>query len=263
MSDDNNLATQQSPEVRAALDRLYPLFRAPSAGRRVNKWIDGMHSAAECAALEAAGSRTPVAELTGAEFKHLAWHAMCWDGKHPDTLTYFLPRVFDGHFSVGTTAVPTDFFLSNLRMAGWPSGWTDEQRDGVAGLLSAVWPAALAFDPWDNRCPRPADEVLWMTAVLRFDVGPLLDGWRRTRTVPAIGQLAQFLRATIGFLVPPFTSWWDDRWTREPLEPGVQQQVAGWLLSSETAEQLEAGFFAARDQRTQFLLSDARDLLPL
>lgn len=101
---DEKFPIEQPPEVRTALDRLYPLFRAPKAGRRVNNWIDGMHSAEERVGLEAAGSRKPVKELTEPEFDHLAWHAACWDGEHPDALTYFLPRVLDEHFSFGLIA---------------------------------------------------------------------------------------------------------------------------------------------------------------
>ena len=258
---DEKFPIEQPLAVRAALDRLYPLFHAPRAGRRVNRWID-MCSAGEQARLVNAGAHKPVKELTDAEFKHLAWHAACWDGEHPDTLTYFLPRVLDEYFSFGLNAVPIDFFVSNFRKGGGPAGWANAQRAAVAALMGAAWSAALAVDEGRRGHPRPARDVLWLTAALRLDVGPLLAHWHQTRTTPAAVQLAMFLREEIGSLVPPYTSWWGSIWSDERIEPDVQQQVAGWLLSTGTAEQLEESFFAATDPRTQEYLSGARDLLP-
>lgn len=246
------------PEVAAALRRLYAAVRVKPTPDDVRRWLDLCYPQFEERAIaEATGGG--VATLSDDVYKHLAWHAMCWDSTTRETVWYFLPRMLEYWAWLGTIA---------------PAG--PEPVDAVPpGMLAKIL-ADSRLDEWPENVRKPTEDLL--LAVCRhggsnpfvsslfelliplFGVGRLREEWERWEFLERARILAAVVR-DVGGTSGKRSEWWSRLWGDWGVSADDRTAARRWLLEDESLRLLQNAFFATRDEGDRRLLSEAEQML--
>jgi len=203
-------------------------------------------------AMDHAAETKLCAQLTQPEYDHLSWHAMCWANDDPDTVRYFLPRMFEDMATDVETEVSDEMVIHSLNKSQWRI-WPHDEITLIEDWFSAWWTAVLCFpalQPAPNgslrlgfphyRC---ASNCLKLIAFAGMEMKPFLDTWQERTSFEAIAQLVDFLIDLDGYLSAGEMHGWVKVWGSDGVDSERRDIVLKWLQSHQVAEKLEDAFF--------------------
>ncbi len=186
-----------------------------------------------------------------------------------DEMRYFLPRYLD-LIAAGEAPCHSgmEYALSRLSYADWRGTWPEAERRVLEAFFAAlladrlhgpglevrVWLWVEPNDSFYDRTSLP--EVFALVANAGGDVEPLLGEFDATR-----GRLPDLhLAAIVNMTAMDLARTRLDR-SFSSLRGPAEDRIVAWLLRPETAERMEAAFFAATDPLDQQTFSNAAAML--
>ena len=194
-------------------------------------------------ALEAALCRTPLAELSVAQFRDFYLEFSV----EPDSareFLYFLPRILDLLAQGERLSLVPERVLSGLK-PGVAAGLGQEQTSVLNRFVLAYFRNWLGPNQWRAQAGVAWNDSVEVLAMVHFgglDIQPLLDEWAQTDDI----------RASRHFAIAGYWSWWGpcaEPAAYEDEAPAFAQQIRAWLQEPATRarfiEKLQALEFKA------------------
>jgi hypothetical protein len=207
-----------SPELDAAIERLYEVFAAPApefipacACCNVGTdWEPGGFQGGTVR-LPPLGNGRPLRDLTDDNVRGYVWDALLTAGRVAD-FKYYLPRLFE---LMARDEHGWDAAALTQRLERWAafSTWSPAERQAVTTFFVAWWERTINT----QRNGRPVEEVLCAISAAEADLDPFLLSWLEPGAAASLTAFIEYERPKLerGGLID---AYWEPR--------GLQQVVA-------------------------------------
>lgn len=249
--DPGNLARQ---ELDQAIVELYRLFAHRRRGSR--PWADIGFPPEKLDLPEQGDVRT----LGATEYAHLAWHAFCFDGDHPPTVKYFLPRLF-GEWE--WAPFEHEMVVDRMLDCDWRH-WPDAEVQAIEQFCLARFRWCLQ-QPYEHGDGHAVTEMLELAAFMGMEVQPFFPIWRSDASMTATLHLARFIQEAFAdaWSVERIFITWRELWSSRGVSEATINQVLDELRRPWIRNRLSAAFFAVSAIPDQQLLSNSHAYLEL
>jgi hypothetical protein len=248
MIDPDSTAPNAAVEHTRAITHLYRLFAHRRQGAR--PWAD-IDLPPERADLPERGD---VRSLSDADYRHLAWHGFCFDGDHPRTVKYFLPRLFEDWANPPFDLEMVVSYMNRCRWRTWPK----EEVAAIDRFLCTRLSLDLAAEPhWSYA--HPVTRTFKLATFAGTEIGELFGVWASDTSIRARIHLARFITELFGYdqQYSVLRTQWDDLWAGDGVTAEAMDRIFRDLVSPCVRESLEAAFFSAGSDAHRKQLSDA------
>lgn len=229
--------------LEAATKELYAVFARHRRAANIEGCPCCVHESDKAALRDA-----PPQELAADELAHFAFKAMTTWGSSAD-YKHFFPRILEIAALEDAPHIGLELWLvqEKMQLAGWPSGWTHEEKLAVRQFVTA---AAIAL--LDREAPG-VDPTLRAVVWLDGDPAAVLGAWDTNASRTAVLQLARFITDNEASLMTERKLRWSSEVMSHPID--------AWLLAPARLASLEAAFFASTDQAEARVISRAAEAL--
>lgn len=243
----------QTPELAAAIDTLYRVFRRYELRNNTDPCPCCHSTQAELAV-----HHKPVNKLSSRDLHQYAMDAIYTWGTGDD-FKHFLPRLFELLVTDSEEFVDAASVFSKLTYESWCSTswrtWPNPEQSAVSDYFRAVWNAVLISDPMDLRFDGAHG---WIEAIAQaeHDLSRYLDCWLKLESPNAHRSLASMIvNQGLPNIKSPSGGYWAghrEQW----------RQLNDWLRRPEVKAKLTSALDRWANEPFAEELLDAAVLLP-